>query len=43
MDKVIDILIIDGMTYDDAIEYYDFNISSAYIGEGTPIFVKNYL
>lgn len=42
VDVVIDILIEDGMTYDEAIEYYDFNIASAYIGEGTPIFVKRY-
>lgn len=43
IDKVIDILILDGMTYDDAIKFYDFEILDAYIGEGTPIFVKNYL
>jgi hypothetical protein len=43
MDKVIDILILDGMTYDDAVKFYDFEILDAYIGQGTPIFVKNYL
>jgi hypothetical protein len=43
MDKVIDILVIDGMTYDEAVKFYDFEILDAYFGEGTPIFVKNYL
>ena len=43
MDRVIDILILDGMTYDEAIEYYDFKIAHTDIGEGTPIFVKNYI
>jgi hypothetical protein len=43
MDRVIDILILDGMTYDESIEYYDFKIANTYIGEGTPIFVKNYI
>jgi hypothetical protein len=43
MDRVIDILVLDGMTYDEAVKYYDFEILDAYIGEGTPIFVKNYI
>jgi hypothetical protein len=43
IDKVINILVIDGMTYDEAVKFYDFEILDAYFGEGTPIFVKNYL
>ena len=27
------------MTHDDAMEYFLFNVSGAYVGEGTPIFV----
>lgn len=29
----------DGMTYDEASEYYEFNILGAYVGEQTPMFV----
>lgn len=29
----------DGMTYDEAKEYFDFNIAGAYVGEKTPIFM----
>jgi hypothetical protein len=35
--KCIEILINGGMTEDDAIEYFDFNVSGAYVGEKTPI------
>lgn len=31
-----------GMTYSEAIEYYDYNIEGAYIGKKTPIYVWNY-
>ena len=30
----------DGMTYDEAVEYFNFNVVDAYVGEGTPIFVR---
>jgi hypothetical protein len=43
MDIIIEILVLDGMTYDEAIEYYDFYILNTDIGEGTPIFIKNYI
>ena len=29
----------DGMTYEEALEFYDFNIEGAYMGEYTPIFL----
>ena len=29
----------DGMTPDEAIEFFNFNIECAYIGEGTPIYM----
>jgi hypothetical protein len=35
--KCIDILKKDGMNYDEAIEFFDFNISGSYVGEKTPI------
>ena len=27
------------MTYEEAIEYFDFNVTGAYVGKNTPIFV----
>lgn len=35
--KCIDILIKDGMSEEDAIEYFYYNVSGAYVGELTPI------
>jgi hypothetical protein len=38
--KVIDLLVSrDGMTYEEAEEYFDFNIAGAYMGVFTPIFI----
>jgi hypothetical protein len=39
IDKIIDILKED-MTEDEAIEFFEFNIESAHIGDKTPIYVK---
>jgi hypothetical protein len=30
----------DGMDYEEAMEFFDFNVSGAYMGEQTPIFVS---
>ena len=39
-EKIIDILVErDGMTSEEAIEYYDFNILGLYAGEQNPIFL----
>ena len=39
-DKCIDILIQrDGMTYEEAEEYFDFNVRGAWVGENTPIYL----
>jgi hypothetical protein len=39
-EKVIDILVKrDGMTSEEAIEYYDFNILGLYAGEQNPVFL----
>lgn len=40
VDKVIDILMAQDMTEQEAIEFYEFNIECAYVGERTPIFIK---
>jgi hypothetical protein len=37
--KVIDILIEDSVTYEDALDYFYTNISGAYVGPKTPIFL----
>ena len=34
----IEILVSDGMTEDEAIEYFDYNVLGAYMGENTPMF-----
>ena len=33
----------DGMTYDEAREFFEFNVLGSYNGEGMPIFVEEYL
>ena len=40
VEKVIDILMNDDMSYEEAVEYYEFNIMCAYVGEKTPIFMR---
>ena len=27
------------MSYEDAVEYFDFNVEQAYVGESTPMFI----
>lgn len=40
-DKCIEILMErDGMTDEEAIEFFEFNVVGAYVGEYTPIFVR---
>jgi len=41
IDKIIEILSRD-MTEDEAIEYFDFNIIGAYVGERTPIYINKF-
>ena len=41
MRKCIDILIKrDGMTEEEAVEYFEFNVTGSYVGENTPVFVE---
>jgi hypothetical protein len=30
----------DGMSYDEAVEFFEFNTLGAWVGEGTPVFIK---
>lgn len=39
--KVIELLMEhDGMSYEDALEYMDFNMKGAWVGEHTPVFLE---
>ena len=47
LEKCLDILMADegfpsqtGMTYDEAVEYLNFNVTQAYVGEHTPAFIN---
>lgn len=40
MNKMVDCLIVQGMNYDEAVEYIDFNCVGAWVGEKTPIIVQ---
>jgi hypothetical protein len=35
-------LLSDQMSYEEAVEYFEFNTRGAYVGESTPIFVDTY-
>ena len=40
VDKIIEILMKrDGMSYEEAYEFYGYNIASAWVGETTPVFI----
>jgi len=44
VEKILDILIQrDGMTYEEALEYFDYNILGSWMGENTPIFITTNL
>jgi len=41
VDKMLDIMVErDGMTYEEAIEYFDYNIIGAWMGENTPVYIQ---
>lgn len=40
INKMIEVLICEGMDYDDAVEYLEYNVISAYMGEKTPQYVN---
>lgn len=39
-DKVIASLVADGCSEEEAVEFFDFNIIGAWVGENTPVFVR---
>ena len=38
--KCLEVLMEDGMSEEEALEYIEFNILSAYVGENGPLFVR---
>lgn len=40
VEAILDALVADGMTEEDAEEHFGFNIEGAYVGERTPIYVR---
>jgi len=39
-DKVLANLQASGMTYEEAVEYHEFNQAGSYVGERTPVFIR---
>ncbi len=39
-DKCVEVFMTQGMSYEEAIDYMEFNVVCAYMGEGTPIFMR---
>jgi len=41
VDKIIEILMgRDELTYEEAMEYFDYNVGGAWVGEGTPMWIR---
>ncbi len=40
MQKIIDNLIAGGMSEEDALDYFGFNVQGAYLGDHTPVIVR---
>ena len=40
VEKILEILMSEDLTYDEAREFYEFNIVGAWMGEFTPIFIE---
>ena len=37
--KCLDILMRDGATYEDAVDFFEFNVAGAWVGEETPVWI----
>ena len=40
IERVLQVLEKDGMTEEEAIEWYEYNIIGGWVGDGTPIFIN---
>ena len=38
-EKVLETLVKEGMTYEDAVDFHEFNQAGSYVGERTPMFI----
>ena len=42
-EKVLDVFVDrDGMTYEEAIDFFEFNVRGAYVGDQTPLFILSF-
>ncbi len=41
VEKILEVLMEDGMDAEEAREYYEFNMLGAYVGEATPMFLED--
>ena len=42
-EKVLDVVVNrDGMTYEEAIDFFEFNVRGAYVGDQTPLFILSF-
>ena len=39
VDKCIEVLMSDGLTYDEAIDHFSFNVEGSWLGRKTPVWV----
>lgn len=42
IDKIVESLMNDGMSYEEAVEFYEFNQIGAWVGDSTPCFIETY-
>ena len=40
MESILEILMDQGMTYDEASEYFDFNVAGSHMGVYTPLYLE---
>lgn len=40
--KCIDILVAEGLSTQDALEYFEYNVRGSYVGERTPVWCDDY-
>jgi hypothetical protein len=38
---IVILMMRDGMNYEDAMEFFDFNVAGAYVGKYTPLFLED--
>lgn len=41
LDKVLAYYMTDGMTFDEAVEHFEFNVRGAWVGPTTPCFIRS--